>query len=225
MLNLIKDCFKPSPPPLTTEEKLMYGGSVICSSAMSSLFVGWQIHRHQAKLTPLLRKNIQLLLPFSFGCGVALYSGRYLTSSIIEMTNPEKFKSIENRFKTEKHYQELKTLSMFDVCVLAPVIEEFVFRGAIQPILVRSIGTHPGILATSLLFGLLHAAETKTPARHEIWQDYIKVSIRPDFSVHLQACNACICGIFLGYIRHHFGLISAIGAHAGFNSSIELLRH
>lgn len=194
----------------------MYGGSLICSALTSSMLVGTQIYRYQAKLTPLLCKNIKLSFLFGFGCGVADYSGYFLTKHMIQMTDKEKFKDIEKRLNEEEHYQNLKKLPCFVGCALGPIGEELLFRGAIQPLLVASIGVYPGIFASSLIFGLAHTLKTEPP---DCTGD-IKVSINNDASAHMQACNACISGFFIGYVRHQFGLISAIGVHAGFNSTV-----
>ena len=42
---------------------------------------------------------------------------------------------------------------------VAPVCEELGFRGFLQPLLVRTLGPWPGILLTSIPFGLLHYQE------------------------------------------------------------------
>jgi uncharacterized protein len=49
---------------------------------------------------------------------------------------------------------------------LAPVCEEIVFRGFLQPLLVRSLGAAPGILLTALAFGLMHLQEYGYSWRH-----------------------------------------------------------
>ena len=46
--------------------------------------------------------------------------------------------------------------------IVAPVCEELVFRGFVQPLLVRSLGAFAGIVATALPFGLLHFRSTAT---------------------------------------------------------------
>jgi membrane protease YdiL (CAAX protease family) len=50
--------------------------------------------------------------------------------------------------------------------IVAPVCEELVFRGFLQPLLVRSLGAVAGILATALPFGLLHFQEYGNSWRH-----------------------------------------------------------
>jgi membrane protease YdiL (CAAX protease family) len=50
--------------------------------------------------------------------------------------------------------------------IVAPVCEELMFRGFLQPLLVRSLGATAGILATALPFGLLHFQEYGNSWRH-----------------------------------------------------------
>jgi len=49
---------------------------------------------------------------------------------------------------------------------LAPVCEEIVFRGFLQPLLVRSLGAAPGILVAAAAFGLMHLQEYGYSWRH-----------------------------------------------------------
>ena len=51
---------------------------------------------------------------------------------------------------------------------LAPLAEELIFRGFLQPLLVRSLGTALGILAAALPFGLLHYQEYGNEWRHAL---------------------------------------------------------
>jgi len=49
---------------------------------------------------------------------------------------------------------------------LAPVCEEIVFRGFLQPLLVRSLGAALGILVAAAVFGLMHLQEYGYSWRH-----------------------------------------------------------
>ena len=51
---------------------------------------------------------------------------------------------------------------------LAPVAEELGFRGLLQPLLVRSLGPAPGIIAAAIPFGLLHFSEYGNSWRHAL---------------------------------------------------------
>ncbi len=48
---------------------------------------------------------------------------------------------------------------MLIAVLLAPVVEETIFRGYIYPVIGRSFGMVWGIVATGTLFGLLHAEQ------------------------------------------------------------------
>jgi hypothetical protein len=51
---------------------------------------------------------------------------------------------------------------------LAPMFEEIVFRGFLQPLLVRSLGVAPGILLAAAAFGLMHLQEYGYSWRHAL---------------------------------------------------------
>lgn len=51
---------------------------------------------------------------------------------------------------------------------LAPLCEEIVFRGFLQPLLVRSLGPAPGILLAAAAFGLMHLQEYGYSWRHAL---------------------------------------------------------
>jgi uncharacterized protein len=51
---------------------------------------------------------------------------------------------------------------------LAPLAEELGFRGFLQPLLVRSLGPAPGVLAAAVPFGLLHFPEYGNSWRHAL---------------------------------------------------------
>jgi len=51
---------------------------------------------------------------------------------------------------------------------LAPICEEIVFRGFLQPLLVRSLGAAPGILLAAAAFGLMHLQEYGYSWRHAL---------------------------------------------------------
>lgn len=51
---------------------------------------------------------------------------------------------------------------------LAPLAEELIFRGFLQPLLVRTLGVAPGILLAAIPFGLLHFSEYGNSWRHAV---------------------------------------------------------
>ena len=83
--------------------------------------------------------------------------------------------------------------------VVAPVCEELLFRGFVQPLLVRSLGTVAGIVATALPFGMLHFYEYG-----KSWRHVLLISIS---------------GAAFGWMRHATGSTkAAAGMHSSYNA-------
>jgi membrane protease YdiL (CAAX protease family) len=82
---------------------------------------------------------------------------------------------------------------------LGPMVEELLFRGLLQPVLVSTIGVFPGILLTSVLFGALHLTQNAF-----IWQVGFLITL---------------VGFVLGTIRHLSGSTKASTVvHIAYNS-------
>jgi membrane protease YdiL (CAAX protease family) len=83
--------------------------------------------------------------------------------------------------------------------VVAPVCEELVFRGFVQPLLVRSLGAVAGIVATALPFGLLHFQEYG-----KSWRHVLLISLS---------------GVAFGWMRQTTGSTkAAAGMHSSYNA-------
>ncbi|MBZ5728766.1 MAG: CPBP family intramembrane metalloprotease [Acidobacteriia bacterium] len=82
---------------------------------------------------------------------------------------------------------------------VAPLSEELAFRGFLQPLLVRSLGAAPGIVAAAIPFGLLHYQEYGDSWRH--------------------ALLIFIAGAAFGWMRHATGSTRASTLmHASYNA-------
>lgn len=87
---------------------------------------------------------------------------------------------------------------------LGPVIEELLFRGFLQPVLVSAAGVFPGILITSLLFGALHLSQNAG-----MWQSGVVITL---------------AGFAFGLVRHVTGSTRASAlTHIGYNTLPFLL--
>ena len=83
--------------------------------------------------------------------------------------------------------------------IVAPVCEELMFRGFLQPLLVRSLGAFAGILTAALLFGLLHFQEYG-----KSWRHVLLISLS---------------GVAFGWMRHATGSTkAAAGMHSAYNA-------
>lgn len=87
---------------------------------------------------------------FLWGCGlsflVAIVSSQMKTPDNIPM---------EELFK----YRQTALLFMAMAVIVAPLVEETLFRGYLYPLFARSFGIVPGIVITGVLFGLMHGAQ------------------------------------------------------------------
>jgi len=82
---------------------------------------------------------------------------------------------------------------------LAPLAEELGFRGFLQPLLVRSLGPVPGVLAAAIPFGLLHFQEYGNSWRH--------------------ALLISLAGAAFGWMRHRTGsTMASTLMHASYNA-------
>ena len=89
-------------------------------------------------------------------------------------------------------------IALFGI-TLGPIVEELLFRGFIQPVLVDSMGALPGILVTSALFGALHLSQNAF-----IWQSGVLITL---------------VGFVLGVIRHVSGSTRASAiTHIAYNA-------
>ena len=89
-------------------------------------------------------------------------------------------------------------ISLFGI-TLGPIIEELLFRGFLQPVLVESFGVLPGILATSVVFGGMHLMQNAF-----IWQSGVLITL---------------VGFVLGVVRHISGSTKASAiTHVSYNA-------
>jgi membrane protease YdiL (CAAX protease family) len=92
-------------------------------------------------------------------------------------------------------------LMAFFGVTIAPLTEELVFRGFVQPLVVRSLGAIPGILLAAIPFGLLHYHEYGNSWRH--------------------AVLIGLAGAAFGWMRHSTGSTQASTLmHASYNALI-----
>ena len=91
--------------------------------------------------------------PFVFvlgGCGLSLVVA--LVTS--RMKTPDQM-PMEELFK----YRTTALLFMAMAVLVAPLVEETLFRGYLYPLFARSFGVAPAIVVTGVLFGLMHGAQ------------------------------------------------------------------
>ncbi|MGB5316653.1 MAG: CPBP family intramembrane glutamic endopeptidase [Robiginitalea sp.] len=102
-------------------------------------------------------------------------------------------------------FEEFSPLAiLFLTCIVAPAVEEFIFRGPLW--FFRDSRYFPGVFyGFTLAFALVHLSNY--PNRSEIWV-LAPLLISPQLNI----------GLFLGFIRVRFGLSWAIVFHATYNA-------
>jgi len=90
------------------------------------------------------------LIYFVSGCGLSLF----VALASAEMKTPENL-PMEELFKV----RQTAMLFLAMAVLVAPLVEETLFRGYLYPLFARSFGVAPGIVLTGVLFGLMHGAQ------------------------------------------------------------------
>ncbi len=106
--------------------------------------LGWK------KLRPSLSPGRGPWVYFASGCGLAVFVA--LASSGV---HTKENMPIEELFKNRNNALLLMAMAV----LVAPLVEETVFRGYLYPLFAKSFGIVPGVLVTGILFGLMHGAQ------------------------------------------------------------------
>jgi membrane protease YdiL (CAAX protease family) len=87
---------------------------------------------------------------FLAGCGLAIF----VAAASYNMKNTEHL-PIQEIFKNRTGALLLMSMAV----LVAPLVEETVFRGYLYPLFAKSLGVFPGIVITGALFGLMHGSQ------------------------------------------------------------------
>jgi len=87
---------------------------------------------------------------FFSGCGLAIF----VALASYNMKSTEHL-PIQEIFKNRSGAMLLMSMAV----LVAPLVEETVFRGYLYPLFAKSLGVVPGILITGVLFGLMHGSQ------------------------------------------------------------------
>jgi membrane protease YdiL (CAAX protease family) len=132
---------------------------------------------------------------FSSGCALSL-----LVSAITAKVQAPEHLPIQDIFK----YKNTALLFMAMAVLVAPVVEETIFRGYLYPLLAKSFGILPGIVVTGVLFGLMHGYQL-------------------GWTLSLVA-TLIFVGIIFTFVRARTGTVFAsFLLHLGYNSTIAFI--
>ncbi len=96
----------------------------------------------------------------------------------------------------EQFFQDRRSalLLMSMAVLLAPVLEETIFRGYIYPVIARSFGVNASILVTGTLFGLLHASQ--------LWGAWAQIAMLVVVGIVFTYARARTRTVVASYILH-----------------------
>jgi hypothetical protein len=91
---------------------------------------------------------------------IAIHLGYGLAIAIV-VSLLSKFVSQKEALPIEQLFQSRETILLLMIfgILVAPLVEETIFRGLLYPVVARSFGVVTGILVTGILFGLTHAGQ------------------------------------------------------------------
>lgn len=96
----------------------------------------------------------------------------------------------------QEYFQDPRSalLLMLMSILLAPLVEETVFRGYLYPVLARSFGVGAGVVVTGTLFGLLHAPQ--------LWGGWGQILLLIGVGIIFTAARAISRTVVASYILH-----------------------
>jgi membrane protease YdiL (CAAX protease family) len=137
----------------------------------------------------------------------AVYAGCILLGSLlcVIVTFASDTYGNKTQLPIQNLFQDRRTSMIFILMavLIAPIVEETIFRGYIYPVLARTFGIGWGVLATGTIFGLLHAPQ--------LWGGWVQIAL------------LILVGVFFTYARAVSRTVTASYLlHLGYNSFIAL---
>jgi uncharacterized protein len=109
-------------------------------------------------------------------------------------------------------FQDRRTalLVMLMSVLLAPIVEETIFRGYIYPVIARSFGVAASVISTGTLFGLLHAPQ--------LWGGWGQIALLVMVGIvftYVRAVTGTVVASYLLHLSYNFTLFLAflVGSH------------
>jgi len=85
-------------------------------------------------------------------------------------------------------------LFMLTAVAIAPLVEETLFRGYLYPVIARSFGVGAGVVATGVLFGLLHSIQ--------LWGGWWQIALLVFVGIAFTLARALMRTVLASYILH-----------------------
>lgn len=125
---------------------------------------------------------------------VALVLGGFLLSFIVSLASNIFPPSKELPIQTLLQDRYTALLFVLVAVLVAPVVEETVFRGYLYPVVARSFGKGWGIIVTGTLFGLLHASQ--------LWGGWGQIALLVIVGIVFTFARAATRSVVASFILH-----------------------
>ena len=142
--------------------------------------IGWR---------PLESGGIPLALSY-FG----YVAGGFLLAATVQIVSVAA--GTKTKLPIERLFEDRLTalLILLMAVLLAPLVEETIFRGFIYPVIARRFGRGVGIVATGTLFGLLHASQ--------LWGGWTQIALLVFVGIVLTYARAVKGTVVASYLLH-----------------------
>ncbi|HKD63013.1 MAG TPA: type II CAAX endopeptidase family protein [Candidatus Acidoferrales bacterium] len=143
---------------------------------------------------------------------IGLVLGGFSLSLLVQLASAAL--QTKTKLPIQEYFQDPRSalLLMLMSILLAPLVEETVFRGYLYPVLARSFGIGAGVVITGTLFGLLHAPQ--------LWGGWGQILLLIGIGIVFTAARAISRTVIASYILHvsynSFLLIAFLVASHGF---------
>jgi hypothetical protein len=106
----------------------------------------------------------------------------------------------KTKLPMEQLFQDRRTAALLVLMavLLAPVVEETIFRGYLYPLIARTFGITTGIAATGILFGLLHAPQ--------LWGGWVQIGLLILVGIvftYVRAVTRTVLGSYLLHVSYN----------------------
>jgi hypothetical protein len=125
---------------------------------------------------------------------LGLFFGGFILAMMITLASAAS--PPKGKLPVQSFLQNRQTAFLFILMgvLLAPLIEETLFRGYLYPVLARSFGVSAGVLVTGTLFGLLHA--------QQLWGGWLQIGLLVVVGIVLTFARAATKTVLASYLLH-----------------------
>ena len=125
---------------------------------------------------------------------LSLILGGFTLSLLVQLASA----AFQNKTKLpiQEYFQDPRSalLLMIMSILLAPLVEEAIFRGYIYPVLARTFGIGASVVVTGTLFGLLHAPQ--------LWGGWVQILLLIGVGIIFTAARAVSHTVVASYLLH-----------------------